>query len=447
MMTESIGQLRPPIAGPSIFPLLMLRSIPLTIYLSIAALAAPLAAQRVTEPPRLLDDIRFLSDDRLQGRMTGSRGADTAAAYLARRFSQVGLQPAAGGWFQSFTLGLDAPAARQAQTGARIGRNVVGILPGRDPVLRNQTIILGAHYDHLGLGGFGSLDPDSTGKVHNGADDNASGAAALIQVAARLAASPPARTVVFIAFSGEELGLVGSTHYVKQPIYPLSGTLAMVNLDMVGRLRNGRLIIYGAGSAKEFPALLDSLNWYAGFDLKVQGDGLGPSDHSSFYAAKRPVLHIFTDLHEDYHRTTDDWQLVNYDGLKRVADFTLGLVTALANRPRPLTFLEMPAPLPAHATAPLTGSPGYGAYLGTVPDMTGAPGGVRLVGVRAGSPAEKAGLRGDDIITRIGTTDTPDLQAMTDALRGHKPGETVEILVRRGATITTLRATLGTRGG
>ena len=426
----------------------MWRSLLYTTTLFIAGLAAPLRAQRAIEPPRLIDDIRFLSDDRLQGRMTGSPGADSAAAYLARRFSQVGLQPAAGGWFQTFTVGRDAPATRQAPSSARIGRNVIGILPGRDPELRNQTIILGAHYDHLGLGGFGSLDPDSTGIVHNGADDNASGAAALIQVAARLAASPPARTVVFIAFSGEELGLMGSTHYVKAPVYPLAGTLAMVNLDMVGRLRNGRLIVYGARSAREFPALLDSLNWYAGFDLKAQGDGYGPSDHSSFYAAKRPVLHIFTDLHEDYHRTTDDWQQVNYDGLKRVADFALGLVTALANRPKPLTFLDLPAPVPHQTADPqVPGTPGYGAYLGTVPDMTGAPGGVRLVGVRAGSPAEKAGLRGDDIITRIGAKDTPDLQAMTDALRSHKPGETVEILVRRGATVTTLRATLGSRGG
>ncbi len=379
--------------------------------------------------------------------MTGSAGADSAAAYLARRFSQVGLQPAAGGWFQSFTLDREAPAARQAHTGDLVGKNVIGILPGRDPVLRNQAVILGAHYDHLGLGGFGSLDPDSPGKVHNGADDNASGAAALIQVAARLAAAPPARTVVFIAFSGEELGLVGSAHYVREPIYPLAGTLAMVNLDMVGRLRNGRLIVYGARSAKEFPALLDSLNWYAGFDLKALGDGYGPSDHSSFYAAKTPVLHLFTDLHEDYHRTTDDWQKVNYDGLKRVADFTLGLVTALANRSRPLTFLQMPAPMPAHASAQTAGIPGYGAYLGTIPDMTGSPGGVRIVGVRAGSPAEKAGLRGDDIITRIGTIATPDLQAMTDALRTHEPGETVDIVVRRGVGVTTLRATLGTRGG
>src|SRR3954454_14707562 len=206
--------------------------------LALSALAGPLAAQNLVEPPRLLDDIKFLTDDRLQGTATGSPGADWAATYLARRFSEVGLQPAAGGWFQSFTVGRDAIAARQAKAGGLVGKNVIGILPGRDPVLRNQTVILGAHYDHLGLGGFGSLDPDSTGVVHNGADDNASGVAGLIQVAARLAASPPLRTGVFIGFSGEELGLLGSAHYVKEPIYPVAGTLAMVNLDMVGRLRN-----------------------------------------------------------------------------------------------------------------------------------------------------------------------------------------------------------------
>ena len=416
-----------------------------SIAVLIGLTARGLAGQQGPQPPRLLDDIKFLTDDRLQGRATGSPGADTAAAYLARRFSEVGLQPAAGGWFQSFTVGRDGAAAGPGGPTVT-GKNVIGILPGRDPVLRNQTVILGAHYDHLGLGGFGSLDPDSTGKVHNGADDNASGVSALIQVAARLAKSPPARTVVFIGFSGEELGLLGSAYYVKQPIYPLSGTLAMVNLDMVGRLRNGRLIVYGVQSAKQFSPLLDSLNWYAGFDLKAQGDGYGPSDQSSFYAAKRPVLHLFTDLHEDYHRTTDDWQKVNLDGLKRVADFTLGLVTALANRRTPLTFMEVVPQLPPHASAS-SSSPGYGAYLGTVPDMTGSPGGVRLVGVRAGSPAEKAGLRGDDIITRIGSMETPDLQAMTDALRSHQPGDTVEIVVRRGAALTTLRARLGTRGG
>ncbi|MEO7986816.1 MAG: M28 family peptidase [Gemmatimonadales bacterium] len=398
-------------------------------------------------PPQLLaiDDIKFLSDDRLAGRMTGQPGADTAAAYLARRFRQVGLQPAAGGWFQAFTIARNSPAGQRAHVLGARGNNVIGLLPGRDPVLRNEAVIVGAHYDHLGLGGFGSLDPDSTGKVHNGADDNASGTAMLIQIAARLAASPPARTVIFIAFSGEELGLLGSSYYVQEPIYPLSTTEAMINLDMVGRLRQGRLIVYGSRTAREFPALLDSLNWYAGFDLKAQGDGYGPSDQSPFYAAGRPVLHLFTDLHEDYHRTTDDWQKINLDGFKRVTDFAVGIVTAIANRPRPLTFAA-PAALEAASTAPAA-TPGYGAYLGTVPDLLGDAGGVRLAGVRAGSPAEKAGLQGDDVITRIGSADVTDLQAMTDALRSHQPGDTVDIVFRRGERITTVRATLGVRGG
>jgi hypothetical protein len=432
------------------------RRTPAGLLAALACLAAPLAAQqmgtappevvRVPAPPPILpiDDIKFLSDARLAGRLTGSAGADTAAAYLARRFAAVGLQPAAGGWFQPFPIERDAPAAQHAHVAGLTGRNVIGLLPGHDPVLRNQCIILGAHYDHLGLGGFGGLDPDSTGKVHNGADDNASGAAMLIEVAQRLAATPTARTVVFIAFSGEELGLLGSEYYVKHPVYPLSTTLAMINLDMVGRLRQKRLIVYGAQTAKEFPKLLDSLNWYAGFDLKAQGDGYGPSDQSSFYAAGRPVLHFFTDLHEDYHRTTDDWEKINVEGFGQVATFVTGALTALANRTRPLTPVAVP-PAPVLTAAPA--SPGYGAYLGTVPDMTDSPEGVRLLGVRAGSPAEQAGLRGDDIITRIGDMDVRDLEGMTVALRSHKPGDTVDIVVRRGAQTLTLHATLAQRGG
>ena len=391
-----------------------------------------------------IDDIRFLSADALAGRLTGSPGADTAAAYLARRFEAVGLQPAAGGWFQTFTVERDAPVAQHAHVAGLTGRNVIGVLPGRDPALRNEAVIVGAHYDHLGLGGFGSLDPDSTGQVHNGADDNASGAAMLIEIAAHLDSTPPARTVVFIAFSGEELGLLGSSYYVKHPVYPLSTTLAMINLDMVGRLRQKRLIVYGSRTAREFPALLDSLNWHAGLDLKAQGDGYGPSDQSSFYAAGLPVLHFFTDLHEDYHRTTDDWEKINVEGFEQVGAFTIGLITALANRATPLTPV---AATPASLAPRTTSSADYGAYLGTVPDMTDSPGGVRLLGVRAGSPAELAGLRGDDIITRIGEMNVPDLQAMTDALRSHQPGDTVDIVVHRGKAVTTFRATLGARGG
>ena len=393
-----------------------------------------------------LDDIRFLSAGKLAGRLTGSPGADTAAAYLARRFRAVGLQPAAGGWFQSFTVARDAPVAQHAHVAGLTGNNVIGLLPGRDPVLRNEAIIVGAHYDHLGLGGFGSLDPDSTGKVHNGADDNASGAAMLIEIAQRLAAAPPARTVVFIAFSGEELGLLGSSYYVKKPIYPLATTLAMINLDMVGRLRQKRLIVYGSRTAKEFPALLDSLNWYAG--LRPQGARATATARATSRPSTRPGRRCCTSSPICTRTITvppTTGRRSTSTGSARWPTFVTGVVTALANRPGPLTAGHRHA---AGSDPERDGAtPGYGAYLGTVPDMTDSPGGVRLLGVRAGSPAEKAGLRGDDIITRIGDMNVPDLQAMTDALRSHQPGDTVDIVVRRGDATTTLRATLGHRGG
>jgi hypothetical protein len=405
--------------------------------------AVGLAQAAAVDQPRILDDIKFLADDRLEGRLTGTAYADTAAAYIQQRFKQVGLQAPAGGWFQEFKV--EGGAAHQVATAGATGRNVIGLLPGSDPVLREQVIIVGAHYDHLGGGAFGALDPDSTGKVHNGADDNASGVAAIINLAQRMAADPPGRTIVFVAFSGEELGLLGSAYYVRQPVVPLAQTVAMINFDMVGRLRNEKLIVYGTETATQFTPLLDSINKSFGFDLKMRGDGYGPSDQSAFYAVKKPVLHFFTDLHEDYHRTTDDWQKINVAGMLKVTDFAAALLRELGDRTIPLTFVDQPSP---HAQAPAAGqvqTPGYGAYLGTVPDMAGDSGGVKLSGVRAGSPAEKAGLQRDDIITRIGDMPIPDLQAMTDALRAHKPGDLVPVTVQRDGKPLTVTVTLGTR--
>ena len=410
--------------------------------LLVLQLALASSAALAQTPDHLLDDVKYLSADRLAGRMTGTPGADSAAHYIARRFAESGLTRPAGGWLQDFAISVGSPAAHHAGVGELRGSNVVGILRGRDPTLRSEAVVVGAHYDHLGMGGPFALDPDSVGVVHNGADDNASGVAALLAIAQSLAARPPARTLIFVAFAGEELGLLGSAYYVKHPVVPMAQTVAMVNLDMVGRLRNNRLIVYGTATAKEFPALLDSLDRIAGFDLKAQGDGFGPSDQSSFYAAGKPVLHFFTDLHEDYHRSTDDWPKINAQGLRQVADFAAAAVVALANRREPLTFVNVP--VTAHRGVPAL-TPGYGAYLGTVPDMTDTPGGVRLSAVRSGSPAEQAGLRGDDIITRIGDMDVPDLQAMTDALRAHKPGDVVDIVIRRGDSTATVRATLGRR--
>jgi aminopeptidase YwaD len=320
-------------------------------------------------------------------------------------------------------------------------RNVVAIIPGSSRALRGEIVVVGAHYDHLGLGGFGALDPDSTGKVHNGADDNASGTAALLEIGRILARRQPARTLVLVAFSGEELGTIGSSYFVHHSVpQPIDSLYAMLNLDMVGRLRNARLLALGAGTAREFPALLDSLNTPPRFDLRASGDGWGPSDHSVFFATRHPVLHFFTDLHEDYHRSTDDWDKLNVAGIAQVASFVADLAWSLANRPDPLTFVDSPRP-----QGP-TGGSGYGAYLGTIPDMSGGVSdGVRITGVRAGSPAEQAGLAAGDVITAIGDKHIGNLYDMTDALRSHQAGDTVLVVSRRDGVERRATTMLGKR--
>ena len=395
---------------------------------------------------RALDALRYLAADAREGRGVGTRGLEEAGTYLATQFRQIGLKPAGtDGYFQPFTISPDAPAAIHTDVGGKTIRNVIGVLPGRSSARRGETIVIGAHYDHLGLGGFGALDdPDSTGKVHNGADDNASGTTALLEVARRLARRRLDRTVLFIAFSGEEEGDLGSEYYVKHPTAPGGGDsiYAMLNMDMVGRLRNARLSATGAATATEFPALLDSLNRAGGqprFDLQASGDGWGPSDHASFYAAKHPVLFFFTGLHADYHRTTDDVDKIDVNGLARVAEFVADVATALANRPGALTYVAAPPP------QMVSSGSGYGAYLGTIPDMSESPGGVRITGTRSGSPAEKAGLAAGDVITAIGTKTVANLYDMTDALRSHQAGDTVVIVVKRDTTVVRLTAVLGKR--
>ncbi|HTH63648.1 MAG TPA: M20/M25/M40 family metallo-hydrolase [Gemmatimonadales bacterium] len=411
-------------------------------------IAARLAAQSPdTLTPgahRALDALRYLAADAREGRGVGTRGLEESGTYLATAFRQIGLKPGGtDGYFQPFTIAPDAPAAIHSNVGGKSIRNVIGVLPGRSAARRGETIVIGAHYDHLGLGGFGALDdPDSTGKVHNGADDNASGTTALLEVARQLARRRLDRTIVFIAFSGEEEGDLGSEYYVKHATLPVDSIYAMLNMDMVGRLRNARVSATGAATAQEFPALLDSLNRAGGrprFDLQASGDGWGPSDHASFYATKHPVLFFFTGLHSDYHRTTDDVDKIDVNGLERVAEFVADVATALANRPGALTFVAAPPPQMSSSGS------GYGAYLGTIPDMSESPGGVRITGTRAGSPAERAGLAAGDVITVIGTKTIANLYDMTDALRAHQPGDTVLIVVKRDTTLLRLTAVLGKR--
>ena len=410
--------------------------------IAILLVATALSFRQDTLTPaarRVLNDVRFLADDRQEGRAIGSAGLERAGAYIKEGFARAGLQTS----FQDFTIPSDAPAVLHTKLAGSSTRNVIAVIPGTSPARRGEVVIVGAHYDHLGAGGFGALDPDSTGRIHNGADDNASGTAALLEIGRALAARKPARTIVLVAFSAEEVGTLGSSYYVQHASpQPIDSLYAMLNLDMVGRLRNGRLSALGAATAREFPALLDSLNTPTRFDLRAFGDGWGPSDHAVFFATRRPVLHFFTDLHDDYHRSTDDWEKLNVSGIAEIARFVADLAWSLANRTGPLTFVDAPRP---QAT---TGGSGYGAYLGTIPDMTGGgvSDGVRITGVRAGSPAEQAGLKGGDVITAIGDKRIANLYDMTDALRSRRPGDTVVVVMRRDGVEQRATAILGKRG-
>jgi hypothetical protein len=414
----------------------------------LATLAAGFAgilaseARAQSAQQRILTDLKYLADDAREGRGAGTEGLDSAAAYLAAQFRQAGLRPAGTDeFFQMFELDPTAPALAHSGIGGAAVKNVVGLIPGSGR-LAGQAIVIGAHYDHLGLGGSGSLDPDSLGVVHNGADDNASGTAALLETARILnrRAAPDVRTIVFVAFTAEELGLIGSDHYVKDPSVANDSTYAMLNFDMVGRLRENKLVTGGTGSAPEFPQLLDSVNAGYGLNLAAQDDPWGRSDHSSFYAAGIPVIHFLTDTHEDYHRTTDDWDKINVDGIERVSMYAADLAWVLATRTNHLTYVDHPQP-----QQPMAG--GSGAWLGTIPDMSSSPGGVRLTGVREGGPAELAGIQGGDIIVQIGDFEVKDLYGMTDALRSFKPGDEATVAVMRDGERIEMTVTFGKRGG
>ena len=329
-------------------------------------------------------------------------------------------------------------------------RNVVALIPGTHPTLRDEVIIVGAHYDHLGFGGEGSLSPDSR-EVHNGADDNASGGAALIEIARTIIAGKSLdRTALFIAFTGEEKGLWGSGHFVRDPTVDLSNSVGMLNLDMVGRMNGDALTIFGFGTAQEWDQVVDvaNLDLDQPLDISKAPDGYGPSDHSSFYGEGIPVLHLFTGTHEDYHRPTDDWQLINSSGVDRVVALTAGIVEQLADggsNSVTLTPIQQPAPSQTSSLSSSSTS-GYGsAYLGTIPDMTPNDRGLRLTGVREGSPADQGGLRAGDVVVEFDGTAIGDIYAYTYALQAKKPGDEVTIIVQRGEERVPLQVVLGER--
>jgi Zn-dependent M28 family amino/carboxypeptidase len=305
------------------------------------------------------------------------------------------------------------------------------------PILPAETVIVGAHYDHLGYGGSNSAAPgDAT--IHHGADDNGSGTAMLVEVARILAEEGPyPRSILFVAFSGEERGLLGSAHYTANAAVPLTDTVAMVNLDMVGRYDGGKLIIHGTGTGTGLDAMVDRLVATHGFDVTKDPGGFGPSDHASFYAKKIPVLHVFTGTHSDYHRPTDTAEKINYDGMTRIARMVAEGVKELARAPQAPAYVEVAG------SQTMARRDGERPYFGSIPDF-GKPGkGYAISGVSKDSPAAKGGLLGGDLIIRIGESAVTGLDDFDSALRKHKGGDTVPVVVKRGEAEVTLDVTLG----
>ncbi len=338
--------------------------------------------------------------------------------------------------------GVRLKASADVEEIRKTSKNVLGYLEGSD-ALRNEVLVVGAHYDHLGMGGenSGSLQPDTIA-IHNGADDNGSGTVGLLELAQYYSSqrSSLKRSMLFIAFTGEELGLLGSAHFVKNPTIPLERIVAMVNMDMIGRLKERKLIVYGIGTSPGFEELAQKANADSTFVLKLNKDGFGPSDQSSFYGKNIPVFHFFTDLHSDYHRPSDDWQLINYEGMKQVLEYVRRITMNLNTTEAKPQYVQVEQPKVAEGSGR-----GIRSYTGTIPDFGEQAEGMKISGVREGSPAAKAGLQGGDIIVKFGTIDIKNLYDYTFALGEYKPGDEVEVVVKRGKEVVKMKLTLGRR--
>jgi hypothetical protein len=321
--------------------------------------------------------------------------------------------------------------------------NIIGVVEGTDPKLKDEYIVIGAHMDHLGLGyQGGSLYSGKLPAIHYGADDNASGTAGLLELAQYFAANPTKRSLLFMAFSGEELGLLGSAHYTRQPVIPLEKIVAMLNMDMIGRLRDDQLSVIGADSSPAWRPLLEALNAEAGFNLTMGGGfGGGGSDHASFLARKIPVLFFFTGMHREYHTPADKPETINAPGAARVVRLVANVAEHIANAP------ERPAFSEPQAAPRRTGGPerGIRTYVGTIPDYSEDGKGLRLSGVREGSPAQRAGLRSGDVIIRFGDQKVESIYDYMDALNRYKPGDTVTVVVLRDGKEMELKLTLEAR--
>ena len=383
----------------------------------------------------IIFDVEYLSSDELEGRSTGSKGEELAANYIEKRFKELNVEPIGeNGYFQEFSFKQKSHphetiiTSDSIQENSVTGKNVIGFIDNKSI----NTIVVGAHYDHLGFGGEGSLYKSDSLKIHNGADDNASGVSLMLDLAAKLKNSNNNNNnYLFIAFSGEELGLLGSNFFVKNPTIDIKSINYMINMDMVGRLNNeNTLAVYGLGTSPIFKQTIKSNN--KNFKIIENESGVGPSDHTSFYLNDIPVLHFFTGQHSDYHKPSDDSELLNYEGINLISDFIYSIISDLNDNGK-LPFRE--------TKNESQETPRFKVSLGVIPDYLYDGKGMRIDGVSKGKPAEKAGFQKGDIVIKLGDEEVTDMMSYMKALSKYENGDKVDVQISRKNELSIKKVT------
>ena len=390
------------------------------IILALIMISSTLFAQQDQNLQQLQVDVVYLSSDLLAGRETGTMGEAMAAAYIAHRFDEIGLKPGAdGNWYQNFDF-VFKTNPHAAEGVDRVGKNVLGWLDRG----AERTVVIGAHYDHLGHGSFGSRHTGEPA-IHNGADDNASGVAMMLYLAEQLVDKKDvSNNYLFIAFSGEELGLYGSKAFVRMASLDMDKINYMLNFDMVGRLNEEQVVVLnGTGTSPSWKLALEAID-KQGLSFKMNDSGIGPSDHTSFYLEDIPVLHFFTGQHNDYHKPEDDSELINYKGMYTIGTVCEDLINHLSKKGE-LAFTKTKDESEGRKVAK------FKVSLGVMPDYVYQGEGMRIDGVLDDRPAQKAGLEKGDVIVKIGDMDIKDIYDYMEGLSKFEAGDKTTIVVMR----------------
>lgn len=386
--------------------------------------------QNPTYTNQIESDVFALADDKLEGRQTGTEGEIAASNYIIKRFKEIGLEPkGTDGFLQAFSFKPKTDPHKEVEfttneDGTITGRNVMGYINNN----ADYTIVIGAHYDHLGYGGEGSLYRGEDKAIHNGADDNASGVAVMLDLASKIVLDSENfenNNYLFMAFSGEEMGLLGSNYFVKNATLETKSINYMINMDMVGRLKaDSTLAIYGTGTSPIFKQTINAHN--NGFKIIENESGVGPSDHTSFYLTDIPVLHFFTGQHEDYHKPSDDAEKLNYEGMNMISAYIFDIVKDLDDNQK-LAFKA--------TTNESEETPRFKVGLGVVPDYLYDGEGMRIDGTREDTPAFNAGLQKGDIVLKLGDSTVTDMMSYMRALSVFEKGDKSTVVVKRNEEI------------